>query len=375
MERCLLTLMNANIYVTKSIMPSLEEYTAMIAPMWNNHMITNMGPLHTRLEQELKTFLHLDHILLMTNGHISLELALQALDLPEHSEIITTPFTFISTTHAIVRNGLVPVFCDINPQDFTIDTDKLEKLITEKTSAILPVHVYGNICHIEAIEAIAARHHLKILYDAAHTFGETYKGIPVGNLGDVSIFSFHATKVFNTIEGGAVCFHDEDYGRRLQDLRNFGIRDEEEIPGIGSNAKMDEFRAAMGLCNLKYIPEAISQRKHIAERYFERLAGVQGIRLNVVSADTESNYAYFPIVFDGYRKSRNQVYTELKSYGIYSRKYFYPITPYAQCYRNTYGSADVTTAAYISERILTVPIYPDLSSEDVDRICDIIIQN
>ena len=306
-------------------------------------MVTNMGSLHTRLEQELKAFLHLDHILLMTNGHISSELALQALDLPEHSEIITTPFTFISTTHAIVRNGFVPVFCDIDPQDFTIDTDKLEGLITENTSAILPVHVYGNICHIEAIAAIAAKHHLKVLYDAAHTFGEAYKGIPVGNLGDVSIFSFHATKVFNTVEGGAVCFHDEDYGRKLKDLRNFGIRDEEEISGIGSNAKMDEFRAAMGLCNLKSIPEAILQRKRIYEHYFERLNGVSGIRLNIIPSDTESNYAYFPIVFDGYRKNRNQIYTELKSQGIYSRKYFYPITPYAQCYCNAYGTADVTT--------------------------------
>lgn len=367
--------MNTNIYVTKSIMPSLEEYIAMISPMWDSHMITNMGLLHTKLEQELKSFLKVDNILLMTNGHLALELALQALDLPEHSEIITTPFTFISTTHAIVRNGFVPVFCDINPHDFTIDTDKLEDLITEKTSAILPVHVYGNICNIEAIEKIAEKHHLKVLYDAAHTFGETYKNIPVGCLGDVSIFSFHATKVFNTIEGGAVCFHDKNYGKKLENLRNFGIKDEEEIPGIGSNAKMDEFRAAMGLCNLKYIPEAITQRKKIAEHYCTRLSETQGIRLNPFSPDTKSNYAYFPIVFDGYHKNRNQIYTELKAQRIYSRKYFYPITPYAQCYRDTYGNANVPTAAYISDRILTLPLYPDLSLEAVNKICDIILRS
>lgn len=366
--------MNTNIYVTKSIMPSLEEYIAMIAPMWDNHMITNMGQLHTKLEQELMSFLHLENILLMTNGHIALELALQAFDLPEHSEIITTPFTFISTTHAIVRNGFIPIFCDINPYDFTIDTDKLEALITDNTSAILPVHVYGNICNVEAIEEIAQKHHLKVLYDAAHTFGETYKGIPVGRLGDASVFSFHATKVFNTIEGGAICFHEEKYGKKLENLRNFGIANEEEIPGIGSNAKMDEFRAAMGLCNLKYIPAAIEKRGKIAKRYYERLAETSGIRLNAVCPDTESNYAYFPVIFDGYRKNRNQIYTELKGQGIYSRKYFYPLTPYAQCYRDKYGNANVPTAAYISDRILTLPIYPDLSLEDVDRICDIILQ-
>lgn len=354
-------------------MPSLDEYIAMIAPIWDSHMITNMGALHTKLEQELTSFLTLDNILLMTNGHLALELALQALALPAHSEIITTPFTFISTTHAIVRNGFVPVFCDINPYDFTIDTGKLEALITERTSAILPVHVYGNICDVDAIDAIAQKYHLKVLYDAAHTFGETYKGISVGNFGDASIFSFHATKVFNTIEGGAVCFHDESYGKTLENLRNFGIRGEEEIPGIGSNAKMDEFRAAMGLCNLKYIPEAIAKRKVIADRYCEHLSGTQGIRLNSFSPDTESNYAYFPVLFDGYRKSRNQIYTELKKHGIYSRKYFYPITPYAQCYQNTYGDADVLVAAYISERILTLPIYPDLSLADVDKICEIIL--
>lgn len=368
-------LMDTNIYVTKSILPDLNEYIAMISPMWDNHIITNMGQLHAKLEQELKSFLHLEHILLMTNGHTALELALQAFELPPQSEIITTPFTFISTTHAIVRNGFVPVFCDINPQDFTIDVNKLENLITDRTSAILPVHVYGNICNIEAIEHIARKHDLKILYDAAHTFGETYKGSPVGSFGDASIFSFHATKVFNTIEGGAVCFHDNNYGEKIENLRNFGIKGEEEIPGIGSNAKMDEFRAAMGLCNLKYIPEAISKRKIVYNHYCKHLSGIKGIRLNSIAADTESNYAYFPVIFDGYRKNRDQIYTELKLQGIYSRKYFYPLTPYAQCYREKYGHADIPTAAYISNRILTLPIYPDLSLEDVDRICDIILRN
>ena len=249
------------IYVTRSSMPDIEEYVEEIRSIWDNHWLTNMGDKHIRFQKELKEYLQVENIELLTNGHMALELTLQALDL--QGEVITTPFTFASTTHAIIRNGLTPIFCDIDPVTYTIDVEKIEELITERTSAIMPVHVYGNICNVEEIENLAKKYGLKIIYDAAHAFGETYKGQGIGGFGDASCFSFHATKVFNSIEGGAVTYHDKKLGADLYDLKNFGIHGPEEVSAVGANAKMNEFCAAMGLCNLRHIEEEIIKRQRV----------------------------------------------------------------------------------------------------------------
>ena len=255
------------ILVTRSALPPFEEYAEMIKPLWQSRWLTNMGDYHKELEKQLTKYSGVQEISLVVNGHMALELGLQALDLPRGGEVITTPFTFISTTHAIVRNGLIPIFCDIK-DDYTIDENKIEELITEKTVAIVPVHVYGNVCNIEKIEQIAHKYNLKVLYDAAHAFGERYKGKGIGSFGNMSIFSFHATKVFHTIEGGCICVGSHELYEKIYNLKNFGIRNEELIVEIGANAKMNEFEAAMGLCNLKYIENDIAKRKKVVERYY-----------------------------------------------------------------------------------------------------------
>ena len=308
--------MDNKILVTRSSMPPMEEYIEEIKEMWDSHWLTNMGPKHKGLQAKLKEYLGVEHIDLLTNGHMALELSMQALDL--HGEVITTPYTFASTTHAIVRNGLTPVFCDVNPIDFTMDVTKIEELITDKTCAIVPVHVYGNICNIEEIERIAKKYSLKVIYDAAHTFGVRYKDKGIGDFGDVSCFSFHATKVFNSIEGGAVCFHDNEFGEALYNLKNFGIHGPERVEAVGANAKMNEFCAAMGLCNLRHVDEEITKRKKVVERYRAQLEGVDGIQLNPVQAGVTPNYAYFPAVFDEkvFGSSRNEVFESLAEKGI-----------------------------------------------------------
>lgn len=361
------------IYVTRSSMPEKEEYFREIEELWDSHILTNMGVKHKQLEEQLKQYLSVDNIELMCNGHMALELAIQAMDL--QGEVITTPFTFISTTHAIVRNGLTPVFCDINLKDYTIDVNKIEELITEKTSAILPVHVYGHICDVDRIQKIADEHHLKVIYDAAHAFGVSYRGTGVGNCGDASVFSFHATKVFNTIEGGAVCHHERSFGKELYRLKNFGIRSEEEIDGIGANAKMNEFQAAMGICNLRHIKEEIAKRKIVIEHYRSRLTCIPGIVLSDFQDSVEENYAYCPVLFreDICGCTRDQVYDKLSEKHIFARKYFYPLTNRCQCYHERFAEHKVPTAEYVSERILTLPLYADLSLDTVDEICDTII--
>jgi len=267
---------NDRILVTRSSMPPYEEYIEAIKPLWDSHWLTNMGQYHKELEQQLAEYLDVPEISLTVNGHMALELAIQSFDFPEGAEVITTPFTFISTTHAIVRNKLQPVFCDVKEDDGTIDETKIEDLITEKTVAILPVHVYGNVCNVEAIQEIADKYNLKVIYDAAHAFGEKYLDKGIGNYGDVSIFSFHATKVFNTIEGGAVVCKNHERYERLRDLKNFGIRGEELVVAVGANAKMNEFAAIMGLCNLKHIDKAMEARKRICEYYHEEISKIEG---------------------------------------------------------------------------------------------------
>ena len=361
------------ILVTRSSMPPMEEYIKEISDLWDTHWLTNMGVKHKTLQKELREYMSVPNVELLTNGHMALELSLQAIGLTE-GEVITTPFTFASTTHAIVRNNLEPIFCDINSDDYTIDTEKIEKLITDRTVAILPVHVYGNICNVEEIERIAKRYGLKVIYDAAHTFGECYKGIGIGNFGDVSCFSFHATKVFNTIEGGAVTYKDEAFGRELYRLKNFGIRNEDIVDGVGANAKMNEFCAAMGLCNLRHIKEEIKKRQTVYERYKEQLEDIKGIKLNPIQKDVESNYSYFPIVIDEklFGASRNEVREELAENGIGARKYFYPLTNSFDCFHGKYEVNRTPVALYISKRVLTLPIFPDLELKEVDRICDVI---
>ena len=365
----------SNINVTRSSMPSFEEYCNEIKDLWKSHWLTNMGVKHQQLQAALEAYLQVPHTILYTNGHLALENMLAALDLPKGGEVITTPFTFVSTTHAIVRNGLVPVFCDINDQDYTLDVTKLESLITDKTVAIVPVHVYGNLCDVEAIEAIAKKYNLKVVYDAAHAFGVSYKGVNCANFGDASMFSFHATKVFNTIEGGALCFREDRYVQLLNDLKNFGIRGPESVAYIGGNAKMSEFQAAMGLCNLRHLEGEIEKRKAVVTRYRQRLAGVKGIVLCDDQPEVTPNYAYFPVVFDGYKDSRDEIFAKLQAQGITARKYFFPLTNDIECYENypTAGAEKTPVAKHIADRVLTLPLYADLSLSDVDRICDIIL--
>ncbi len=364
------------INVTRSSMPSFEEYCEEIKDLWESHWLTNMGAKHKKLQEELETYLDVPHCILYTNGHLALENAIAALNLPKGGEVITTPFTFASTTHAIVRNNLVPVFCDINEDDYTIDTNKMEELITDNTVAIVPVHVYGNMCDVEEIDRIAKKYGLKVVYDAAHAFAVKYKGKSSANFGNASMFSFHATKVFNTIEGGCVCFKEDSWTTLLNDMKNFGIHGPETVEYVGGNAKMNEFQAAMGLCNMRHLNEEIAKRKKIVEKYRERLSGVDGIKLSVIQPDVESNYAYFPVVFDEYKYTRNEVIEKLAESGIGARKYFYPLTNSYECYRNypTAGTEKTPIAQHIALRVLTLPLYADLSVEDVDRICDAVLK-
>ena len=356
------------IKVTRAMLPDLAEYTDEIRELWDSHWITNMGIKHDELQKLLEEYLDAGQVSLFCNGHMALENALEALELPIGSEIITTPFTFASTVHAIVRKGYKPVFCDITAEDYTIDASKIEALITDKTSAILPVHVYGNVCDVESIDAIAKKHGLKVIYDAAHAFGVKYKGQSVFSFGDASVISFHATKVFNTIEGGAVCYHDDALTEKLYELKNFGIKGEESIASVGGNAKMNEFCAAMGICNLRHIDEEILKRKTVYERYISDLSGVSGIKLNRYSADIKPNYSYFPVLLD----NRDQVFERLAQSGIDARKYFYPIASEYECYKGSFDSSKTPVALDVSRKVLTLPMYGDLSLEDVDRICGII---
>ncbi|MBQ7795074.1 MAG: DegT/DnrJ/EryC1/StrS family aminotransferase [Lachnospiraceae bacterium] len=359
------------VLVTRSSLPPLEEYVEMLKPIWDSAWLTNMGQYHEEFKAQLKQYLKAENLELFVNGHLALELGIQALKL--EGEVITTPFTFASTTHAIVRNGLTPVFCDINDRDYTMDVEKIESLITDKTCAIAPVHVYGNICDVEKIQEIADRHNLKVIYDAAHTFGETYDGQGIANFGDISMFSLHATKVFHSIEGGIVSFKDPELKDLLYQLKNFGITGYESVEYVGSNGKMNEFQAAMGLCNLRHLDGEIAKRKALVERYRERLSGVPGIKLCEENPRVKSNYAYMPVVFDGYRAGRDEIFAALAEHNIHARKYFYPCVNSYECYRGEFSETDTPVAAKISREVLTLPLFAELPLETVDEICDIIL--
>ena len=361
------------INVTRSSIPEYEEYCAEIRSIWDSHWLTNMGEKHQQLEQGLKDYLGCNELALFVNGHLALEMAIEAFDL--HGEIITTPFTFASTTHAIVRRGCTPVFCDIEPVTYTMDVSKLESLITDKTVAIMPVHVYGNLCDVEEIARIAKKYNLKVIYDAAHAFGVTKDGVSAACFGDASMFSFHATKVYNTIEGGALCFGDVSLKQRVNDLKNFGINGPEEVLYVGGNAKMNEFCAAMGICNLRHVDEWIEQRREVVERYRERLSNVPGLKLIKPQQGVKENYAYFPVVFDGYKYTRDEVFSRLAEENIIARKYFYPLTNSFDCYKGRPGFDPEATpvAEHVAQRVLCLPLYAGLSMEECDRICDVIL--
>jgi dTDP-4-amino-4,6-dideoxygalactose transaminase len=365
--------MNKQIQVTRSSMPSFEDYLEEIKVLWENRWLTNMGEKHNQLEVELTNYLATPNVSLFSNGHLALEIAIDAFNLS--GEVITTPFTFVSTTHAIVRNGLNPIFCDINPYDYTVDIDSLERLITDKTTAIIPVHVYGNVCNVNEIDRIAKKYNLKVIYDAAHAFGVTVDGKGVANYGDASMFSFHATKVFNTIEGGALTFKDSSMKSLFNSYKNFGITSPENVEYVAGNAKMNEFQAAMGLCNLRNIDKEIYNRKLVFERYIENLSGIKGVKISHPKDGVKSNYSYFPVLFDGYKVSRDEIFDRLKRNNIISRKYFYPLTNSLECYEGKFlHNNETPVAKFISERILTLPLYAELHLEEVDQICDIIRQ-
>lgn len=364
---------NKNIFVTRPSLPPQKEYIGYISEIWDSGWVTNGGPLYGKLTKELEMWLDADYIELFSNGHMALELALNALQL--HGEVITTPFTFVSTTNAIIRSGLHPVFCDINESDYTIAVDQLESLITEKTVAIVPVHVYGNVCDVEKIRQIAEKYNLKVVYDASHAFGETYKGKSIATFGDMSTFSFHATKVFNTIEGGAVVCKNVAYQKILSELKNFGLEGSDgDVKFAAPNAKLNEFQAAMGLCNLKYLKEQIENRRIIFEKYVERLQDIKGLVCNTIQEEVQSNYAYFPIYVDPEQCNcnRDELIEALEKDNVYPRKYFYPLVTEYTYYRSSYHAEETPIALKLSKGILTLPLYGGLEIKDVERICDVI---
>lgn len=364
---------NKKIFVTRSMMPPYEEYIEAIKPLWDSHWLTNMGEYHMQLESQLKRYLNVLELSLMVNGHMALEMAIQAMGFPEGSEVITTPFTFISTTHAIIRNRLIPVFCDIKIEDGTIDETQIESLITEKTVAIIPVHVYGNICNVEKIQEIADRYGLKVIYDAAHAFGVNYKGKGIGNYGDLSIFSFHATKVFNTIEGGAVTFSDSGLYDKLYNLKNFGIRGEELVIDVGANAKMNEFAAIMGLCNLRHIDESLKCREARDREYRKQLKNVKGIRIFEEQPEVKRNYGYFPIFIEKeYPLNVEKLRNILEKHNYFTRRYFYPLSSEQPCFKNKYRNCMLEHAIELSKRVLVLPLYEELEMERLQEIVDII---
>ncbi len=364
--------MQDKILVTRSTMPPFEEYVSEIRELWDTRWLTNSGAKHRELEKRLCEYLGVSNTALCVNGHMALECILEVFNLK--GEVITTPFTFVSTTNAIVRKGLTPVFCDINERDFTIDVSKIEELITDKTCAIMPVHVYGNLCDDEAICKIADKYGLKVIYDAAHAFGVRKNGVGAAALGDASMFSFHATKVFHSVEGGAAVFRDDKNYEKINYCKNFGMTGPETLSFAGGNSKMNEFCAAMGLCNLRHIDDAIKSRKECVLRYREQLEGIKGIQLSVVQEGVESNYAYFPVVFhpEEFGKTRDDVIEALAQNNIGARRYFYPLTSSVESFCGKFDPSKTPVADKISKRVICLPLYEGLGTQNVDRICNII---
>lgn len=360
------------IFVTKPFIPDIKEYNVYLEKIWKNQWLTNKGPIYKEFEEKLKKFLNSENICLTVNGHSALDIAIKSFNLK--GEVITTPFTFASTTHAITMNGLTPIFCDIKEDDLTIDENKIESLITDKTCAIVAVHVYGHICNIEKIEQIARKHNLVVIYDAAHCFGINYNGRSIAAYGDASIFSFHATKVFNSIEGGCIVYKDKNKKIQLNSLRNFGIYSEDVVDYVGINAKMNEFQAAMGLINLKYIFENIEKRRKLTIYYRNKIDKIPGMKYFVPQDNSKLNYnyAYMPVIIDRDKciLNRDELYDDLKKNKIYTRKYFYPLVIDYGCYKDKYGDSKVPIAKKVANNILCFPLYDSLTYDDIDYIFD-----
>lgn len=358
-----------NIYVTQPHLPPLEEFIPYLEQIWDNKILTNNGPFHKQLEQALCDYLGVEHLSLFTNGTIALVTALQALRIS--GEVITTPYSFVATAHSLLWNNIKPVFVDIDPDTCNLDPDRIEEAITPQTTAILPVHCYGNPCAVERIQKIADTYGLKVIYDAAHAFAVRYKGTSLLRHGDLSVLSFHATKVFNTFEGGAIVCPDAKTKQRIDYLKNFGFADEVTITAPGINGKMSEFNAAFGLLQLKHVDDALAHRKQVETRYREALADVPGISLLPLPSDTKGNASYFPIfVGDGYPLSRDALYFKMKNVGINGRRYFYPLISDMPMYRGL-PSADpgkLKAARSIADSVICLPIYPGLTDTQVDDV-------
>lgn len=363
------------IYVSSPGLPPIEEYFAEIQSIWDTRILTNQGSKYQELQASLEDYLNIEHAPLFANGHLALQTALRALGLTS-GEVITTPFTFASTTMAIVECGLTPVFCDISPDDFTLDEFKIEALITSQTKAIVPVHVYGFPCHTDAIEDIAKRHNLFVIYDAAHAFGETYFDKNIAQYGDISMFSLHATKVFNSVEGGVLCFNGrDDLYDRVCAIRQFGeINHSADSELIGANAKMTEFHSAMGICNLRHIDEYIDARRDAYFAYCEAFSDFPYIQVPKYPKGLKPNYAYFPIVISQNSPvKRDAVIELLEQNNVFARKYFYPLTSTFSAFHNLFPIQETPVAQSISERIICLPLHPQLSSDDATQIAKLIL--
>ena len=361
------------IFVTQPLLPELSDVNAQIAEIWESKWLTNMGKKHNLLENRLKEVLKVPNVSLFNNGTIALMVAIKALDLPYGSEVITTPFTFAATPHCIAWNGLKPVFCDIEPNTMTIDADKIESLITPNTSAILGVHVYGFPCAVDKIDAIAKKYNLKVIYDAAHAFSTEINGKGIGTFGNITMFSFHATKLFNSIEGGCLTYNDESLVRKIYNLRNFGIRSEELVEEVGINGKMNEIQAAIGLLNLNLYKEEQEKRAKIKAFYDENIGKIKGIRIPQMPANTSNSYQYYPIVIeDDYPLTRDELYEKFKKENIFTRKYFYPACHDYECYKNDLAVklADLSVVDDLKNKVLCLPFYGDLPQDVLELICE-----
>ncbi|HCI56335.1 MAG TPA: aminotransferase [Bacteroidales bacterium] len=362
------------IYITEPSLPPLEKFLSYLEEIWDSKILTNNGPFHHQFEKELADYLEVPYVSLVSNGTLALIVALQALHIT--GDVITTPYSFVATAHSLWWNNIKPVFVDIEPDFCNLDPDKIESAITPQATAIMPVHVYGNPCNVERIQKIADTYGLKVIYDAAHCFGVKYKGQSICNYGDLSILSFHATKVFNTFEGGAIISHDEKMKQRIDYLKNFGFIDEASVIEPGINAKMNEFQAALGLLQLKYVDETIKKRKEIAGVYRERLSWVKGIRFLSDIKGVRHNYCYFPIFVDAkkYGMTRDQLYEKLKKNNIYCRKYFYPLITDFFPYRSMDSARpdNLPLAERTASQVICLPIYSDLANDRISKIVEII---
>jgi dTDP-4-amino-4,6-dideoxygalactose transaminase len=361
------------IYVTRPFLPPLEEFSKGLEEIWENRWLTNNGPILQRFTQELCNYIETDNICLFNNGTLALQIGLQGMGIS--GEVITTPYTFVGTTHALYWNKIRPVFVDIEPDYYTLDPERVEAAITPWTTAILAVHVYGYPCKLNALADIARRHNLKLIYDAAHAFSIKVGSKSIGHFGDLSMFSFHATKSYHSIEGGLLIFKDSGLKGTFDYLKNFGFKSELEVVMPGTNAKMNEMQALMGIQVLKYLDEIIKKRSAITDLYRMRLKEIPGIHLPPpLSSDVKYNHAYFPVEVDeqAFGMSRDQLHEKLQEYNVFSRRYFYPLLCDYACYRNVSVKDPLTVARRVSERILTLPIYDGLDLSDVETICEII---